>query len=532
LDEPGAWLATLPATAQQRRRAFAAVAVLFALLLAAAPFARVRLPEGDGFIPFVQAVIVITDLIAAALLFTQFSLLRWRALLALAIAYLFTATIVFVHTLTFPRVFAPQGLLVTSLQTTGWLYLIWRLSFPIGVIAYLLLSHADDAKRRMGGSPLLLIGCSLAGVPALVGAILWFLTTADRLLPTLFTDRLTFSPAVSAISAFGTAVSGIALFVLLIREGSALDQWLMVSVGATAAELTMVTFFSGGRFDLGWYCIRIFGVVSSTAVLIGLLSETTRLYAKLSIALGALQRERDNKLLSAQASTAAIAHEIRQPLTAIAANASAARRLLQQASPNLGEVREALEETVEGCHRASGVIEGVRRLFLGAGRGGEPIDLNGLILEVLQANQEQLKRGGVETRRELQDGLPPVRGDRAQLHEVVANLVNNAVEAMEGMTDRDRRLTVKTAMRGRNAIAVEIQDTGPGIDPSRLGGIFSAFVTTKTRGTGLGLAICQMIVENHGGTLTANSDGASGARFAFVLPRMAMEGAADPGPRS
>lgn len=95
-------------------------------------------------------------------------------------------------------------------------------------------------------------------------------------------------------------------------------------MGATAAELTMVSFFSGGRFDLGWYSLRILGVVSSTTVLFGLLSETTRLYAKLSIALRALQREQDNKLLSAQAATAAIAHEMRQPLTAIVTNGSAA----------------------------------------------------------------------------------------------------------------------------------------------------------------------------------------------------------------
>jgi polar amino acid transport system substrate-binding protein len=150
MDQPEVWLATLPATTQQRRRTFAVVAVLFAAFFAVAPFAKVRLPEGDGFIPFVQAVIVVTDLTTAVLLFTQFSLLRTRALLALANIYLFTALIVFVHTLTFPRAFAPQGLLVVSQQTTGWLFLIWHVSFPAAVIAYVLLNDGAGQKSNIG----------------------------------------------------------------------------------------------------------------------------------------------------------------------------------------------------------------------------------------------------------------------------------------------------------------------------------------------------------------------------------------------
>jgi signal transduction histidine kinase len=532
LDQPGVWLATLPATAQQRRRTFAVVAVLFAALFAMAPFAKVRLPEGDGFIPFVQAVIVVTDLTTAVLLFTQFSLLRTRALLILANIYLFTALIVFVHTLTFPRAFAPQGLLVVSLQTTGWLFLIWHVSFPAAVIAYVRLNDNAGAKSSIGGSPRTVISGSIVGVTALVCAILWFLTAADRLIPLLFIDRLTYSPAVFYIGVFNTMVAGIALVLLLIRKGSVLDQWLTVSVGAMATQLAMTTFFSGGRFDLGWYSFRIFGVVSSTAVLLGLLGETMRLYAKLSIALRALQRERDNKLLSAQAATAATGHEIRQPLSAIASNGSAALIYLQKVPPNLGKAREMLEQMIDGCHHASEIIEGTRNLFRKTDQAGQPIDLNEIVLDVIQAHQEQLMRHAVEPRFELTDGLPRVRGDRAQLQEVVANLVNNAVDAMAGTTDRDRLLWVKTTSRGRDAIAVEIQDTGPGIDRTRLGSIFDALVTTKPHGSGLGLAICQMIVERHAGKLTADSDGASGARFEFVLPTMAAEGAAGSGHRA
>lgn len=525
LDEPGVWLVTVPATAQQRRRSRAVVAILFVALCAVAPFAKLPLPQSDGFVPALQAVIVVNDVTTALLLFTKFSLLRLRSLLVLASAYLFTALVVFVHTLTFPGAFTPQGLLVASLQTTGWLYLLWHLSFPAAVIAYVLLNRGAGAKTKIGGPPRVMIASSIIGVTLLASALFWFLTAADRLLPALFTDRLTYSPAVLYATAFTTTVAAIALLLLLTRKGSALDQWLTVSVGATTAELAMVSFFSGGRFDLGWYSVRILAVLSSTAVLCGLLSHSTRLYARLLIALRTLQAERDNKLLSARAATAAMAHEIRQPLTAIAANGSAARLYLRKLPPDLGEASKALEQLIGGCYRASEVVEEFRNLFRKAEPAGQPINVNEVILDVIQAQQEQLTRRRVETRHELTGSLPLVCGSRSQLQEVVTNLVTNAIEAMDGRTDRHRLLRVRSGRRGLNAVSVEIQDTGPGIDPTRLDDLFDAFVTTKPHGTGLGLAISRMIIEHHGGKLTAWSDGASGARFEFVLPTMVAEGA-------
>lgn len=175
---------------------------------------------------------------------------------------------------------------------------------------------------------------------------------------------------------------------------------------------------------------------------------------------------------------------------------------------------------IGGCHRASEVIEAIRNLFRKTDAAGQPINVNEIILDVLRAHHEQLSRCGVTMRHELMDGLSPVRGHRAQLQEVVTNLVNNAIDAMASTSGRDRLLRVTTAPHGRDKIAVEIQDIGPGIDPTRLDELFAALVTTKPDGTGLGLAICQMIIEHHGGKLTAFSDGSSGACFEFVLPVM------------
>jgi signal transduction histidine kinase len=300
-----------------------------------------------------------------------------------------------------------------------------------------------------------------------------------------------------------------------------LDQWLTIAMGATAAELIMVSFFSGGRFDLGWYSLRLLGLVSSMIVLFGLLSETTRLYAKLAAALRTLQRERDNKLLSAQAATAAMAHQIRQPLTAISAYGGAALVYLEKVPPDLGTARDCIRSMIENCQHGSEAIEGIRILFRNRDEPGQPIELNGIITEAVQSCHDELTRGHVEVGLDLAPGLPTVRGHRAQLQEAVANLINNAIEAMGSINDQGLRLLkLKTEWRDLAEVSVEIQDTGPGIDPQRLGRIFDSFATTKPRGTGLGLAICRMIVEHHGGRLTAASDGNRGAVFRLVLPIM------------
>src|SRR5262245_11137615 len=231
-----------------------------------------------------------------------------------------------------------------------------------------------------------------------------------------------------------------------------------------------------------------------------------------------LERERDNKLLNAQALTAAIAHEVRQPLGAIAVNASAALRFLGKTPPELAEVRAALNDMISDTHRTSEMLEGIRALFGKSNQKREQVEVNELILGVLQSSQNELQDHGVETRLELASELPLVDGHRRQLEEVIFNLVHNAIEAMDATTDRDRVLRVRTGLNGHDAITVAVRDSGPGIDPNRIDSIFGAFFTTKSHGMGLGLAICRMIIEHHGGQLTASSDGKNGSLFQFVLP--------------
>jgi signal transduction histidine kinase len=252
-------------------------------------------------------------------------------------------------------------------------------------------------------------------------------------------------------------------------------------------------------------------------ILAALFAERRDNEARLARANMMLERERDNKLMSAQAITGAIAHEVRQPLASIVSNASAALRWLERTPPDHGELRAALNRIQGESHRTSEVFDAIRALFRKGDQGRQRIDVNEIIGEVLQSLLGELKSHGVETRSEL-TGLALVDGNRGQLREVVFNLVDNALEAMSTTTDQGRVLRVTTELRGRDAIAVTVADSGPGIAPQKLDSIFTAFLTTKSHGMGLGLAICRMIVEQHGGQLTASSDGKSGALFQFVLP--------------
>ena len=164
------------------------------------------------------------------------------------------------------------------------------------------------------------------------------------------------------------------------------------------------------------------------------------------------------------------------------------------------------------------MFDGIRALFGKVDQERQPVAVNDIILSVIHSLEGQLNDHGVVVHRELAAELPLIAGHSGQLREVIFNLVNNALEAMRSTTNRNRVLRVRTELRDSDTIAVAIQDTGPGIDPNKLAGIFGAFVTTKMYGTGLGLAICRMIVERHGGQLTASSDGKSGALFQFILP--------------
>jgi PAS domain S-box-containing protein len=240
-----------------------------------------------------------------------------------------------------------------------------------------------------------------------------------------------------------------------------------------------------------------------------------------------LEGERDNKLMNIEAVTAAIAHEVRQPLAAVAANGGAALNFLDRAPLDIEQVRAILNGMISDCHRVSDVFDTIRALFRRVDQRRQPIVVNEIALEVLQSMRGELTDHGVATETELTSELPLVDGHRSQLRQVIFNLIHNAIESMDNTMDRSRVLRVITKSHGHDAIIVAVEDSGPGINPRRLDSIFDPFITTKPDGMGLGLAICRMIAERHGGKLSALSDGKNGARFQLVLP-VGLADTADP----
>jgi signal transduction histidine kinase len=146
------------------------------------------------------------------------------------------------------------------------------------------------------------------------------------------------------------------------------------------------------------------------------------------------------------------------------------------------------------------------------------LDINETILEVIAIAQHQLRRNNILLETQLADGLPLVRCDRVQLQQVLLNLIVNAIEAMSGIDERRRELTIVSAADGPEAVAVEVRDSGMGLDPQRAAHLFEPFYTTKAEGLGIGLSISRSIVEAHGGHLSAAANVPHGAVFRLWVP--------------
>ena len=319
------------------------------------------------------------------------------------------------------------------------------------------------------------------------------------------------------LSAVNLALSVLALSVLWARQTSVLDRWLMVAMSATVAEAGIITLVAASRYTVSFYSTRLFAVVVSTSVLAALLSESARMYLRLAVAVRALQRERANKLMSLEVVVASVAHEIKQPLTVIATRAGIMQRLLGRPRLDLDAARRNLEEMERASFSVSEVFESIRALFRNPAQEKQSIDLNELALTALQTLSGELNDRGITVRLQLASDLPAVLGHKGQLHEVLLNIVQNAIDAMAGIADRPRELRLETSLR-REHVTLSIEDTGVGIARDRLASLFEAFVTTKPRGTGLGLGICRFIIDRHEGQLYASSELGKGTRFDVTLP--------------
>jgi C4-dicarboxylate-specific signal transduction histidine kinase len=215
---------------------------------------------------------------------------------------------------------------------------------------------------------------------------------------------------------------------------------------------------------------------------------------------------------------ASIAHEINQPLTAIASNGNAALRWLRGARPNLDEARSALKMIVADSLRTGEVISGIRSMFKKDSQIKILLDVNELIREVLMLVRGEIELQHVSIQAELFDGLPQIPANQVQLRQVIVNLITNAVDAMSAVVDRPKVLGVRTGVYESKNLLIKVEDSGVGIDPQNIDRIFEPFFTTKSNGMGMGLSICQSIIENHGGRLSVSVGRPYGSIFQVFLP--------------
>jgi C4-dicarboxylate-specific signal transduction histidine kinase len=214
--------------------------------------------------------------------------------------------------------------------------------------------------------------------------------------------------------------------------------------------------------------------------------------------------------------SAAIAHEVKQPITGIVTMANAALRWLSRETPDIGRAREAMNKVVAAGHQASDVITNVRGLFAKDTQEKVPTDINKLIRTVLGLVYMDLRKHSIETNVNLSEQLPTIFGNEVQLQQVILNLVMNAIESMNSA--EPRILSIKTEMVGQNAVHVSVADTGSGISVANLNHIFKPMFTTKAHGMGMGLSICKSIIESHSGRIWVSANEPRGSIFHFELP--------------
>ncbi|MGH8739612.1 MAG: sensor histidine kinase [Burkholderiales bacterium] len=529
-DERRAFLSAVPAEARERRLALWVVGASTLLFLAAVPFAKTQLAPLPAFIASYQSALVVADLITAVLLYAQFSFLGARPLLALAGGYLFTAFMGVAHALTFPGLFAPAGLFGAGPQSTAWMYMFWHAGFPALVIVYALLRSGAREEAQRVPKARLATAWSVAAVTGAVCALTFLATVGQDYLPPIMQGNR-YTPAMLFVVSSVWALSAIALLVVWRRPPhTVLELWLMVVLCAWLFDIGLAAVFNGGRYDLGFYAGRIYGLLAACFVLIVLLVENGKLYSRLLNAYAGEQRERRlvqektaeltaaNKELDAF--THSVSHDLRAPLRAMEGYAvmleehsgahldEEGRRLLGVVRARVKSMGRLIEDLLEFSRL--GRQELVRR----------PVRMAQLAREVAVDSAIAEPRARVRVAE-----LPDALADQALIKQVWSNLIGNAFKYSGKRPEP--QVEIGARREGSDNI-YWVRDNGAGFDmryAERLFGVFQRLHRAEEfPGTGVGLAIVQRVVARHGGRVWAEGQPDAGATFYFSLPAKGSAG--------
>jgi len=530
-----ALISTVPARRAEHRVAF--IAALFSCLvfIAVVPFVRTPLPRVDAFIPAYQSALVVSDLVTAVLLLGQFGVLGSRALLALAAGYLFTALMAAAHALAFPGLFTATGLLGAGPDSTAWIYMFWHSGFPLVVIFYALFKGADAGRARttrdVPGPARRDIAIAILTVVAAASALTALATAGRGMLPTIMSGNQMGPLMVYVISPVW-AFSFVALAVLWLRRPhSILDVWLMVVMCAWIAEIALSAVFNGGRFTLGYYVGRLYGLAAANFVLAALLLEISALYTRLARSFKTVATSLDErsasltdatlKLRSADLASQAkseflsrMSHELRTPLNAVLGFAQLLE--MDHLSP---EQQESVGHILKGGRHLLNLINEVLDIArIEAGRLSlslEPISVREVVQESLDLIRPIAANVNVQLNTAA-DSIPEayVMADRSRLKQVLLNLLSNAAK----YNHQGGAVTLTCEMLPQHRLRIRVSDTGPGIPPDKLDRLFIPFERlgaeqTAVEGTGLGLSLSKGLVEAMRGSLGVESTVGQGSTF-------------------
>ena len=489
------------------------------ILLAALPVHNIHLGAIPGLVPAFDAGMLVCDLITAAILYAQAAVFRSRALTVLASGYVFAGLLLIPWALTFPGAFSANGLLGAKINTTGWIATFWRLSLPVAVFFYAWLKRADAASRSALEQPAPRSRHGLLTSIALAIFVTLLATVGHDLLPPFFVDQsVVVRSTLVTVNVVVIGLTVAAMVMLFRQEKSVLDLWLLVALSAWLAQ-SLLNMMLQSRFSLGAYVFLGLVLVSNLSVMLALITETNRLYARLALSTGARRREREARLMSMDAVTAAISHEVGQPLTAVTLNAAAGLSWLTQPRPDVKKAITSLRAIRDSGRRTFDIIKSIRATFAKEPGRATEFSLNELVIETASLVERELAASKISLNLSLDEALPPILADRVQIQRVLVNLLNNAMDSLRGISDRPRSLAIHSALVGSEDVLLEVSDTGAGIESEDIEHIFDPFFTTKATGTGLGLPLCRTIAEDHRGHLWASLGEPQGAIFHLRLPR-------------
>ncbi len=305
-------LSLLPPSRSQQSLALGIAVVLLLIAVASQPFAQIQIAPITAFAPVVAAIELVSYGLTATLLFATYSVRPVAAILALATGYVFTGLAIIAWASSFPGAFAANGLLGNSPQISFYLAYFINAGIGVSALAYVALSGAED---RPGRPRRHIVFATLMAVLMAAGATAFVVTFADRLPPMMF-DEVHVSPNWRYVAPLYLVLYVAAIAAVAYRRRSVLDTWLLLALWGWLLESVMLIRFQY-RFTVGWYVSLFFEFFSASVVLAALLSQLTALYGRLALAMTALQRERENRMLTVNAALASVAHETNQPISAI-----------------------------------------------------------------------------------------------------------------------------------------------------------------------------------------------------------------------